>query len=217
MYHLSEKWDNDRSSWRAVIHLNLLRAVNAIIQALEAAMSGKVESARSSQSDYDSTFSPTTSGVSEDTSEPDVTTSPSTVSTSKPLPPLPLEFTVEHIMLRLRLSPLKAVEEDLKNLLGTAAEEVTELSLNGDVSSLVATPFDVPLKPRPPQEFAVRSHDSWRASVQSVTSTRQSTPISDNAADVIRALSDDIATLWQDGVIRELLERNKVDLGDSAE
>jgi guanine nucleotide-binding protein alpha-1 subunit len=217
MDQASDKWDRERHSWRAVIHLNLVRAVNAILQVLDTAMSGHTSNPGSCETHYDSVFTPTTSITTDAQAEPDFTMSVS--SSSLPMPLQPFHFTTRHATLKMCLSPLRSVEDDLKKLLGAAAEEITELSLSGEVYNLVETPFDIPPSPRPEQEFSVRSHATWRASVLNNTTVRPSSSynVSDSAADIINALRDDIIALWEDTTVQELLKTQRLTLEESAE
>lgn len=180
-------------------------------------MSGRTSNPDPSDSYYDTTFTPTTSVATDAKTELEFTMS--IASSSPPIPPRPLHFTTQHATLKMRLSPLRSVEADLKKLLGAAAEEITELSLNGDVSRLVETPFDVPPSPRSEQEFSVRSHATWRASLLYDATSRPSSPqnVSDSAADIINALRNDIIALWKDDTVQELIKREKVALEESAE
>lgn len=143
------------------------------------------------------------------------------------LPPLKFEST--HSLLKLRLAPLRSVEKDLKTFLGAGSEELSPIA--GQTSEMVATPFDSTysysassLTRRRTNEFAVRSHASWKKSLGFYTGNSKGRPQSpnveldlDRATGVIAGCQDDIRLLWDDSLVQELLKRRGVKLGDSAE
>ncbi|KAG6370874.1 guanine nucleotide binding protein, alpha subunit [Boletus reticuloceps] len=126
----------------------------------------------------------------------------------------PLPFTDRHQLLRLRLLPLRGVESDLKRLLGVKAEDLLENS-----------PQTSPkLSPRTSTEFYVRSRN-WRSFLQASQindSESSRRPIkhdgvsSQDATEVISSCKNDIIALWTDRVVREMLQRYRVRLEDSA-
>ncbi|KAF8429432.1 guanine nucleotide binding protein, alpha subunit [Boletus edulis BED1] len=166
------KWVQERASWRTVLQLNLVRSVNAVLQALQDAFDNEEE-------------------------EED-----------------PLPFTDTHQRLRLRLLPLRGVESDLKRLLGVKAEDMLENS-----------PQTSPrLSPRTSTEFYVRSRN-WRSFLQASQindSESSRRPIkhdgvsSQDATEVISSCKNDIIALWTDRVVREMLQKYRVRLEDSA-
>ncbi|PSS34232.1 hypothetical protein PHLCEN_2v1742 [Hermanssonia centrifuga] len=223
-----EAWQAERASWRIVIQLNLVRAVNTILDILSSEVPATPARAYDSWSMSPSVnLSLATADDSQWHDDPDFPLSTSPPS-SPPLKPsvLPLSFTAAYAALRLRLTPLRRIEADLKLLLGAASDEVTEASLNGDHSTMVATPFDSGAYPlthspsRRPREFCVRSHDTWKDSVLKKTSTKTSprrASLDMDANGVIAGCREDIWFLWKDEVIREALRRQKIVLEDSAE
>ena len=229
MTQCPEEWHKDRRNWRVVIHFNLVRAVDTILDAIIQAMSNPTSTATRSESSYDSmmssstSFSATTATLAT-TDHSDfglsTTTSTSTTSHTEPLRPRPsIQFTQWHSEVKLRLSPLRSVEAELKGLLGAATEELTELPITGDTASLVETPIGQLHTPRQSEEFFVRSNEMWRASVMNEVarpSSPTSSSIQDNAADVIAALRDDIEALWRDSAVQELLSRKRSLLEESA-
>lgn len=214
MTHAPDVWQAERNSWRAVIQLNLVRAVNVVVDVLS---SGLADLGPGSPTFEPASLAPAASTSTDDQDDLDY-------MSNTPLSPTaaftPLQFSDGHAALKLRLGPLRGIEADLKKLLGAASDEITESSLHGDYSAQIATPFDSPSRaPRRPQEFFVRSHEAWKKHVRSETQqdvVRPSTTHSD-ATDVIAALRDDIQTLWYDESVRELLRRRKITMEDSAE
>lgn len=210
LVHAPESWHAERKSWRSVIQLNLVRSVNTIVDA--------ISSIESPSFFYEvSSMSHSTSNHTDYSDEFDYVPplSPKTASSVH----LPYQISEWHTTMKLRLRPLRQVEADLKKLLGAASDEVTESSLHGDYSELLATPFDTPPQHRT-REFCVRSHHAWKASVLSKSkpgSSRPGTAVAANTTDVIAAFRDDIQMLWEDETVRNLLRRRRLTLEDSAE
>ncbi|KAG8216290.1 guanine nucleotide binding protein, alpha subunit [Butyriboletus roseoflavus] len=124
-----------------------------------------------------------------------------------------LPFTDKHHLLRLRLRPLRGVESDLKRLLGVRTEDTLECSQTSPR-----------LSPRTSSEFYVRSHN-WRSFLQASRlgdSESSRKPIkhdgvsTQDITEVIASCKNDIVALWTDRVVREVLQRYKVRLEDSA-
>ncbi|KAF9226022.1 G-alpha-domain-containing protein [Gyrodon lividus] len=120
-------------------------------------------------------------------------------------------FADKHHLLRLRLRPLRGVENDLKRLLGANPDEIQ------------GSPHEVSprVSPRTSSEFFVRSWN-WRDYLQASRngdSARRSIRhdvSSHDVTGVIAGCKDDIKVLWEDSVIREMLSRRRVRLEDSA-
>lgn len=204
-----------------MIQLNLVRAVNTILDIVSAELANPY-----SPQPADA-LSISAIDISVDAQdEPVYAESNSPTSQTNCLPPSSVHLTAAHSSLWLRLTPLRQVEADLKMLLGAPSEEVTEASLHGDHSLMVATPFEAGSYPiealpsRRPREFCVRSHQSWKdhlsGDARSVMSGRNATAGVD-ATEVISGCREDIELLWKDHAIKEILARRKIGLEDSAE
>ncbi|TCD62077.1 hypothetical protein EIP91_007499 [Steccherinum ochraceum] len=228
-----QAWQTERASWRAVIQLNLVRAVNTILDTLNVEMAsaprpasratGGITSAPSSPpvssagllSDVDDDADDINDN--DDMRSADSHTKKSTESSSHLLP-----FTSQHSVFRLSLSPLRRVEADLKTYLGAGSEEINM----DDTRFNMATPFDSepygaippPSSSRKPQEFTVRSMSSWKSALgmRSRPTSRAHNSDLDSVTEVIAGCREDVQSLWQDGLVRELLRRKKVKLIDSA-
>ncbi|KAH8089871.1 G-alpha-domain-containing protein [Cristinia sonorae] len=226
-------WQAERASWRAVIQLNLVRAVNTILDTVVSEMSSIT---RPSSRPGPPGISPPSSspprasapylGDFNDDSDAGRTSEPqspklSSDSSSSATPTYFLQFTSHHSVLKLSLAPLRSVESDLKSFLGSGSEEI-----NADVQNFTAaTPFDtapaspVPSKPRRVKEFTVQSMSAWKTSLGSKsrpTSPRTQSTELDSVTEVIAGCREDIRSLWQDGMVGELLKRRKIKLQDSA-
>ncbi|KAI6134829.1 guanine nucleotide binding protein, alpha subunit [Pisolithus croceorrhizus] len=169
MQYAAEKWAQERTSWRTVIQLNLVRSINAILDAIK---------------------------------------HPDADDGSR------ISFTERHQLLAIRLSPLRRVEEDLKRLLGAAANPVEVM----EPSSSIRT-----VSPRPSAEFYVRSWE-WRRFVQASQNgnesehprTRHEGTNSTDISEIIARCSEDIRELWEDDVIQDMVKRRALRLEDSA-
>ncbi len=213
-------WAAERVSWRAVIQLNLIRSVNAILDALEVELSNNVHYQTPIHSRAASPGSPIS-----DEDDPYELAEVHIPQESKP----------SLMKLKLRLGPLRQVEIDLKARLGDGTEELTESTLARSSAVMAATPFDAAPNPlqslstRKSKEVIVRSHQSWkdkekerkekdRNSVRPAT-TGTTDGDRDSATDVLAGCADDLLSLSSDPIIQEIVERKKVlsGLGESAE
>ncbi len=123
------------------------------------------------------------------------------------------------------------MEEDLKTALGAGADELPDFA-SSQGHGMVATPFDATsiystsfsstdshTRTRG-REFFVRSHNAWKSTV---VNGRASSPTSKRGGgssenvEVVAMFRADIKMLWKDDGVREVLARQKVSLGDSAE
>ncbi|KAJ7749351.1 heterotrimeric G protein alpha subunit, partial [Mycena olivaceomarginata] len=99
MQYARDAWEQERTGWRAVIQLNIIRSIILILQIMEAEMSSN-------------------NGAFEgDEDEIEVIPRDSNSSGAD-------TFTDKHRMLLIRLAPLRGVEADLKRRLGAGAEPV---------------------------------------------------------------------------------------------
>lgn len=228
-------WQDERASWRAVIQLNLVRAVNTILDALIAEMAATRPPSRATGITGGAPSSPPVvmnnilGDVDEDDDDEKTTDSHkqgSSDSHSRSAHSA-LPLTSQHSMFKLSLSPLRSVETDLKMSLGSGTEEI-----NADSNQFsMATPFDsdpglyspatslIAPKPRRPQEFTVRSMHSWKSAVgnrSKPSSPRAQTSELESLTEVISGCRDDIQALWQDALVTELVRRKQIKLQDSA-
>ncbi|KAH9017575.1 guanine nucleotide binding protein, alpha subunit [Lactarius hengduanensis] len=169
MQYARETWLEERSSWRAIIQLNLIRSIVTVLDLLGDALVGPALD------------------------------SPSALS---------MPLTEKHRLLRLRLAPLRGVQQDLQRRLGAAA---IEESYNPGPGGVL---------PRP-SEFAVRSHDGWRSALERFRARPQEAQESARAADarvrkaaevteVVVGCAEDMKALWEDHAVREMLRRKKI-------
>ncbi|TFK99903.1 guanine nucleotide binding protein, alpha subunit [Pterulicium gracile] len=202
--HARREWSEERLAWRSVIQLNLVRMVNQIVDAVSNEIS-----AQAAQTYPDS---PTSDDESEG-----ATPALLNVTNSK----RKLKFSEKHRVLRLRLGPLRTVESDLQRKLGTEATELYSTDVD------TAAPFEddhPPIRTKKSKEFAVNSSNGWktalgrfRSLVHQVDSPEQRTSrdADDDATNIIASLREDIVSLWEDPVVKELLHRRKTRIEDS--
>ncbi|KAI0056839.1 G-alpha-domain-containing protein [Artomyces pyxidatus] len=198
MQYARETWQEERSSWRSIIQLNLIRSIVSLLDVLDSAMTNP--------------HLPLTPASSRPRTA-DRTTSPPPVRTDPP--PLPLEFSELHRILRLRLAPLRGVQQDLERRLGAAAEEVVASSMRTE-----ALPLPPGARERSSEEFAVRSRDGWRSALErfrprggDVQETARAAEWRNRKAaevtEVLAGCGEDMKALWEDSVMREILRRSK--------
>ncbi|KAH9993429.1 guanine nucleotide binding protein, alpha subunit [Russula vinacea] len=167
LQYARETWLEERSSWRAIIQLNLIRSIVTLLDLISEALANT--------SPFD--------------------TSP---------PPL----TERHRLLRLRLAPLRGVQQDLQRRLGAAAVEESSDPGPGGVL------------PRP-SEFAIRSRDGWRSALERFRTRPQDAQENARAADarvrkaaevtgVVVGCAEDMKALWEDSAVQEMLRRKKI-------
>ncbi|KAI0692725.1 guanine nucleotide binding protein, alpha subunit [Cytidiella melzeri] len=217
-----EVWEAERIAWRTVIHLNLVRAVNTILDALQSEVAW-ASSAHTTNSPLHESMSLSPRGLSdEDDFEFQEPPPPS-------LPPPSQASTLlaeRYTSLRLQFAPLRRVEEDLKMALGAAADETNDVA-SSHGHDMVATPFDATSvlsssdshgRRAREREFCVRSHEAWKNTViePRSCSPQRGSSTSDSVV-VLARFRADIKALWRDDAVREVLRRQRVALEDSAE
>lgn len=212
MAYTPRAWAQERASWKAVIQLNLIRSINTIVDALAEELSAPQASTRQSSQSSDEGHSSPSDGVV-----------------------IPQDRRGALMKLRMRLTPLRQVEGDLKARLGAGTDEVTDASLAASGEAMMATPFDDAAYPTParrfhPRDVVVRSHRAWKERERArkerdrSSSVRPNSPGSasdarDSATDVLAGCADDMIALWLDPLVREIVRRRRLmsQLGDSAE
>ncbi|GJE98811.1 G-alpha-domain-containing protein [Phanerochaete sordida] len=213
MAYTPRAWAQERASWKAVIQLNLIRSINTIVDALAEELSAPQAPTRQSSQSSDEGHSPATDQIA-----------------------IPQDRRGALMKLRMRLTPLRQVEGDLKARLGAGTDEITEASLAAGAEAMMATPFDDAAYPTParrfsPRDVVVRSHRAWkeretaRKTKDRATPQRPNSPPGsasdsrDSATDVLAGCADDMLALWTDPLVREIVRRRRLmgQLGDSAE
>jgi guanine nucleotide-binding protein alpha-1 subunit len=136
-----------------------------------------------------------------------------------------LQFGEEHKILKLRLAPLRHVQRDLEQRLGSGAEEPMPVPPGYQTS---AAPFNEHgSNMSRHQEFFVRSSTGWKAALASLRS-RNSTGSRDDVdgrsqrereaeetTHIIAGCRDDVRALWHDPTVQQLLALRRLRLEDS--
>jgi guanine nucleotide-binding protein alpha-1 subunit len=201
MRYASAAWKQERASWRAVIQLNLIRSVVTILEALQAEM----ENDPISTLDHVNMSTDALLRYSIDTTASDIDYTPETMDV----------LTSKHQVLKLRLSPLQSVEEDLKRRLGACLDEDIRGVGVGVLSNSMMT-----YNRR--KEFGVRAlkdalgHLMRHGSVPEAQNGERKRPLPDEATEVIASCRDDIKALWMDEAVRGVLAKRRLRVEDSA-
>lgn len=165
-------------AWRAVVQLNLLRNVNTILDALAQEMSAPLTAAVDDGSDDESIAGP---------------------SNAPSQRPPPLRFTEEHRVLRLRLLPLRSVQEDLQARLGAADWPTPKQEAGGKAR---------------PQDFFVWSNAGWKNSPSDAPRSMKQRRASEESetAGVLASCADDIKALWKNETVQTMLRKRRMRL-----
>jgi guanine nucleotide-binding protein subunit alpha len=208
MKYARAAWNQERASWRAVVQLNVLRSIIAIVEMLQAEMDDEhIPSRPLSPADM-------STGALLRLS---LDTTSSEVETASHPPPVPL--TNKHHILKLRLGPLRRVEADLRRQLGMAdAEELAgpDYGVSGEVVD--DGPSVASLVRKRTKEFGVTGWKDalggWMKNPKEV-GDGQNLSI-DNATEVIASCREDMKALWMDDAVRGILAKRKMRIQDSA-
>ena len=199
----SQEWKQERSSWRSVIQLNLVRNVNDTLDHLSKEMTVVSFQTHDYQdSDYSS------DGLE-------------TIDTKSTADVPPLNFTEKHRLLRLRLGPLRGVQTDLERGLGAASSEVYSTTVTS------AAPFEKYSGRRQCNEFSINSSNGWKTALDKFRNMRTARPAigpgsqrkandtEDETTEIIASCRDDMKAIWEDSVVQEVLSRRKARIQDS--
>ncbi|EKM76630.1 hypothetical protein AGABI1DRAFT_102244 [Agaricus bisporus var. burnettii JB137-S8] len=193
------EWSEELSSWRAVIFLNLVRNANEILEHMVAEMAD-LPYPRYPEND----------------STEDLVLRP-----AKTLPPL--KFKEKHKQLRIRLSPLQEVQRGLEEQLGAAS---TEIYASTPTSAAPFHDADSSGR-RAPTEFSINSSNGWKSALDKFRKAPGSRPETSNGtakfskdseeeiAEIIANCREDIKSLWEDSIVKEVLSRRKARIEDA--
>ncbi len=137
----------ERAAWRAVIHLNLVRSVTSIMNALS------------------KEFPTTTLGLDNEPPRVSVDLDEEDEEESAPISPSTTSLLNEtHVALLGRLAPLRDVQRDLERSLGAASAEAIHEG-SGSAAPWESGKFR-------PHEFAVTSRSGWKSALNRVRGIR---------------------------------------------
>ncbi len=135
-------------------------------------------------------------------------------------PPEPKD--VEFETLRLRLSPVRGIEEELIRRIA-ATEEDESVRLN-TLAACGQNPLDSKSKPsKDGKELTVRTTNNWKK-IFAGSSQRRGTPEAvrpwwedpKDPAHLVHKCSEDIITLWKLPRVHEVLRKRKINLEDTS-
>lgn len=222
MTYTPKAWAHERDGWKAVIQLNLIRTVLALVDALTLVLAAPASNP-SNPSTPPSHSTPLPLPLNSSPPSP-------TSDDAHPLAPpaLSTDRRTALLKLKLRLAPLRQVEADLKTRLGAGTDEVGT-SDDAEDNMMMATPFDEATYARQGSfrgDVVVRSHRAWKDLALGNNNNSSARPMSpdgggerDCTSEVLAGCAEDMCALWEDDAVREVVRQRRVlsALGDSAE
>lgn len=203
MKYAHASWSQERGSWRAVVQLNLIRSIIAIVETLQAEMDNEPINSRP--------LSPVDLN-SDALLRRSLDTTPSEIEAASQ--PLSVPLTAKHHLLKRRLGPLRRVEADLKKRLGSASMEETEGANTGVMGAGNAR---IGVVAKQSTEFGVRGwKDIIGGWVQDPKAVKNGVLPVDDATEVIASCKDDMKALWTDQAVKDILEKRRMRIQDSA-
>ncbi|KZT43701.1 guanine nucleotide binding protein, alpha subunit [Sistotremastrum suecicum HHB10207 ss-3] len=183
--HAHSQFQAERSAWRAVIYLNLVRSVRRILDAITLDESDE-------ESPYGGPRSPTA------------------------LLPATRQRLPELATLKLRLSPIIAIEEQLIQQLACSEENDTRIMLPPRQGS-------PEFGQRGSGEISVRTGVNWKQAFAKFKGKRPTgegniLPRNDpnDPIHVLHACADDMNTLWNSPLIKDILQQRRIRLEESS-
>ncbi|KAF9064323.1 G-protein alpha subunit [Rhodocollybia butyracea] len=229
MEYAREEWDAEKASWRSVIQLNLIRSITSILDALQAEIDGEPLSTALELEENDG---PTESRRSIDLLS-------ASIENDELIPSPQSTFSSEELQtfqgLRIRLSPLRHVEIELKKKLGAATEEVTEMlespqderySVDAPDSRYMVRVGKTRQRKIQGGEMAVRGL-SWREfltygirkhslSGRSRTSSEIQDANKSGISEILSGCKDDMKSLWVNEKFRGVLVKRNIEMENNA-
>lgn len=198
--HSPNAFQNERLSWRLVIQLNLVKSIRRILEAVIHANLASPDSPKAIAAS-DDRWDTSASGIAYPRMS--MESLDSTLSTST-------RATDDFTDYKLRLMPLLRVEEILTQKLASPDSH----GYNGDAlggregyNHLSWTTAQTSAK-----EMFVRSGDMWKLAV----SSGEAEPQADEATYLIFQVREYMISLWANQTVREVLEREKINLTESS-
>lgn len=194
-----DSWDAERASWRAVIHLNIIRSVITIVNTLQAELDGN-PLRRPDTPDDGRPSSPATTESHAHTIQPATTVFPSSLRG-------------KHERLKVRLPALKGAFRELQARLGEGAheefeEEAPEPSSGPSKAAGEGRQSLSRSGARP--EFCVRRLQEALASAEEASRSKTDAP-----TEVLLGSLGDILAVWNDDASKEILRKRHVRLKET--
>ncbi|KZT23005.1 G-alpha-domain-containing protein [Neolentinus lepideus HHB14362 ss-1] len=179
-------WAEERSSWKAVVQLNLVRNVNTILDLLSREMGPLSPRSRSQSPDGD---------LGGDSVE--------------------AAFTEQHHLLKLRLGPLRRIQYDLEVRLGSGATEAVASSAPAAPFDDDAVPRQQEFYVRSSNGWKT-ALDKFRFLGRRDERGGKDYDCSGEVAEVLAGCREDVKALWGDAVVRDVLRRHKIRLEEAS-
>ncbi|KAK2460763.1 hypothetical protein APHAL10511_007233 [Amanita phalloides] len=190
MRYAPQEWEKERSGWRAVVQLNVVRSISLILRVLEAELNGDPLGEESQAEESEPLI--------DDVADDDV-----------------VRLADWHQRLMIRLAPMRGVEVELKIRLGAGdfahpirgPLRTTPFDVPSDPESGVS---------RRVFEVSVRS---WQDVLDPGPQKIQNANLpaeEDTISATIAGCKDDMKSLWNDKMVRLALQRRRIRLPDSA-
>ncbi|KAF9653935.1 G-alpha-domain-containing protein [Thelephora ganbajun] len=205
-------WIRERSSWKVIIHLNLIRSVTTILEVMNRVMKEQHDRLQRQQR----SLSPSRSYRSGTALLPSQDRELSDDDTRDVV----FNFSDKHKLLQLQLQPLTRVQRDLENFLGSAAFEPDQVATTGNI----AFPSPDAKSSRPLRrytEFSVSVYNPWKNRLSGKEGSKRllekkSSQDLHDATEIIYRCGSDIKQLWADGVVQQVLKGTKARLEHSS-
>lgn len=221
--YANQSWQEERASWLTVVYLNLVRSINRILDILTIEMINQhtITPHRSPISPLSPAFSKNSEPESESETEPYWSDDDKTLV----MPPRSFSFSDKHKALKLRLAPLRSVQQDLETQIQLGADGSDYVDQSTTFSPTSAAPFvdaELAANPRRPNEFYIRSNCGWKNTVNklrprlSIATTDRSKATQRgkqaSATEIIIKCGADMQALWKDSVVHEVLSKHGIRL-----
>ncbi|KAF7428969.1 hypothetical protein PC9H_008206 [Pleurotus ostreatus] len=198
-----QQWIQERTSWRAVIQLNLIRSFITILDTIQAEIN------------HEPVIDPGGSDDDDD-EETDAVIEPPVAAVSAAPKVTPTILNEAHQILALRLAPIRQLEGTLKRRLGIMADEVH----NAPPEEMRATPFDPPTVPTTAQRRRELMVRCWSDALKSNLSggrreSDKSRDGTDKVTDVLASCRQDLLAMWRDANVRKVLKKRHITLEES--
>jgi hypothetical protein len=191
------KWTAERTSWRTVIQLNLVRNVNTVLDILGHEVSDPMSR----------------NGIDDDDLEITESHFSRTLSNN-----FPVQLAEKYDRLNLRLSPLRKLQKDLEACLGAASSEETTVGANGAYDPSLGLTALAERRTRNTQEFCINSRNGWKSALNRVLPPVNTMDYGSKAyglansstgdsTELIASCRGDMIALWSDPIVQDILSK----------
>lgn len=121
-----------------------------------------------------------------------------------------LRFTEHHVLLKLRLAPLRRLQQDLEYSIGASSGE-EQFSTASPVDSQFTSVWGFEHRGRR-QEFFIRSNTAWKTALGSnddAPSRKFRETKAREAIEIIAGCAEDMRTVWEDPTVQQMLQKRR--------